>query len=140
MCLTLKKKNMLHLFILHVYACSTCHSVPAELRGQPVHTGSLFPPCESWGLNRSSSLAASASSFRAIVPVFDFVFNYKGSPDYHLKCRADKNEWPAVAMASVVFTFPRTRHLKFILACMHFLQNGQTSVTRSCCCCWFLQQ
>lgn len=67
--------------------------------------------------NRSSSLAANACSFRAILPVLDFVFNYKGSPDSHLKCRVDKNEWPAVSMGSAVFTFSRSRHLKFVLVC-----------------------
>lgn len=42
-------------------------------------------------------------------------------------------------MGSAVYTFPRSRHLK-VHTCMHFLQqNGQTVVTRACCC-WFLQQ
>lgn len=78
--------------------------------------------------HRSSSLATNAGSFRATVPVLDFVFNYKGSPDYHLKCRADKSEWPAVAIGSAVFTFPRTRHLKFTLTCT---SSGTTAGRRS---------
>ena len=48
--LCLEKK--LYLFILHVYTCGTCHSVTVEHWGQPDHVGSLFPPCESWGLKQ----------------------------------------------------------------------------------------
>lgn len=42
---------LLHLFIFCLYMCVHLLQVSVEVIGQPVRVGSLFPPCETWGLN-----------------------------------------------------------------------------------------
>lgn len=127
MCLTLKRKTC-YIYLFCICMCVAHATVCPRSSEDNLFTLVLrFHHVSPGDSHRSSSLAANAGSFRVIVPVLDFVFNYKGSLDYHLKCWADKKEWPAVAKGPAVFTFPRTRHLKFTLTCM---SSGRTAGRR----------